>query len=149
MAHSAGDGEGPNSGPDEDLRRLKAEYDNYRRRVHRDRLAVREIAVSNVLARLLPVLDALDRARAAGEVVDGFGAVADLLESELGALGLQSFGEPGEAFDPVLHLAVGYTRSAVVTGPICIEVVRAGYRVGGQMLRPAEVVVAEPPSGPA
>ncbi|GJF27944.1 hypothetical protein KNE206_06440 [Kitasatospora sp. NE20-6] len=144
MAHSAGDGEGPSDGPGADLRRIKAEYDNYRRRVHRDRLAVREIAVVNVLTRLLPVLDALDRARASGEVVDGFAAVADLLEEELASLGLESFGEPGEAFDPVLHLAVAYTRSMVVTGPVCIEIVRAGYRVGGHLLRPAEVVVAEP-----
>ncbi|MFD9125164.1 nucleotide exchange factor GrpE [Kitasatospora sp. NPDC059571] len=145
MAASTGDGTGTPTGPAEDLRRLKAEYDNYRRRVRRDRLAVREIAVANVLARLLPVLDALDRARESGDVVDGFGAVADLLESELGALGLRSFGEPGEPFDPVRHLAIGYTRSFAVTGPICVELVRTGYRVGDHLIRPAEVVVAEPP----
>ncbi|MEV7176125.1 replication initiator [Kitasatospora sp. NPDC093679] len=68
--------------------------------------AVREIADSNVLSWLLPVLDALDQARRASEVIDGFGAVADLLETELGSLGLQSFGEPGEPFD-ALHLAIG------------------------------------------
>lgn len=141
----SGDGEGPPTGPDEDLRRLRAEYDNYRHRVRRDRLAVREIAVSNVLTRLLPVLDALDRARAAGEVVDGFGAVARLLEDELASLGLESFGEPGDAFDPLFHLAVAHTGSATVAGPVCVEIVRPGYRVGGQLLRPAEVVVAEQP----
>jgi molecular chaperone GrpE len=145
MAHAGGDGTGLPPGAAEDLRRLKAEYDNYRRRVRRDRLAVREIAVANVLARMLPVLDALDRARAAGEVVDGFGAVAELLEGELAALGLESVGTVGDAFDPVLHLAIGYTRSAAVTAPVCVEIVRTGYRVGDQLIRPAEVVVAEPP----
>lgn len=51
-----------------DLQWLKAEYDNYRKRVRRDRLAVREIAVANVLGRLLPVLDALSEATELGEV---------------------------------------------------------------------------------
>ncbi|MFJ5214664.1 nucleotide exchange factor GrpE [Streptomyces sp. NPDC088354] len=127
-----------------DLKRLKAEYDNYRKRVHRDRLAVREIAVANVLRGLLPVLDAVDRARELGEVTQGFGAVAEVLETRLGELGLQSFGTPGDPFDPVRHEAVGTAGGAESEGPVCAEVVRPGYRVGGHLLRPAEVVVARP-----
>lgn len=63
-----------------DLQRLKSEYDHYRKRVRRDRLAVREIAVANVLGRLLSVLDAIDRAREHGELDPGFRAVADAPE---------------------------------------------------------------------
>ncbi|MEV7380612.1 nucleotide exchange factor GrpE [Streptomyces lydicus] len=127
-----------------DLQRLKAEYDNYRKRVRRDRQAVAEIAVSNVLARLLPVLDALAEATAQGEVTDGFARVAGALETELASLGLQSVAAPGAPFDPTLHEAVTCTHTDRVTCPTCSAVLRQGYRVGGQLLRPAEVVVAAP-----
>ncbi len=129
-----------------DLQRLKAEYDNYRKRVHRDRLAIREIAVSNVLRGLLPVLDAIDQAREHGSELDpGLRAVADLLETRLGVLGLQEVGAPGERFDPNRHEAVTYRQSDEVDRPTCTTVLRPGYRVGHQLLRPAQVEVSEPP----
>ncbi|GAB2746391.1 nucleotide exchange factor GrpE [Kitasatospora kifunensis] len=127
-----------------DLQRLKADYDNYRKRVHRDRLAVREIAVANVLTALLPVLDTLDRAREHGELVGGLKAVADQLEAQLAALGLQSVGEPGEPFDPTRHEAVTQAPSTEVDRPTCTAVLRPGYRVGELLLRPAQVAVGEP-----
>ncbi|MBA4860712.1 nucleotide exchange factor GrpE [Streptomyces sp. PSKA54] len=131
-----------------DLQRLKAEYDNYRKRVQRDRLAVREIAVANVLAGLLPVLDAVQHADEAGEVTGGFRQVTDALQRQLAALGLESFGRAGELFDPALHEAVAYDPSDRVDRPTCAAVHRPGYRVGGHLLRPAQVTVAEPPPEP-
>ncbi|WP_407288187.1 nucleotide exchange factor GrpE [Streptomyces sp. BP-8] len=128
-----------------DLQRLKAEYDNYRKRVRRDRQAVAEIAVANVLGRLLPVLDALAEAAERGEVTGGFRRVADTLEAELAALGLQSVARPGAPFDPHVHEAVTCTRTDRVGDLTCSAVVRQGYRVGGQLLRPAQVAVAAPP----
>ncbi|MGW7454110.1 nucleotide exchange factor GrpE [Streptomyces sp. NPDC054787] len=130
-----------------DLQRLKAEYDNYRKRVQRDRLAVREIAVANVLAGLLPVLDAIDRAREHGDVDPGLRAVADALETQLATLGLQEVGSPGEPFDPTHHEAISYQRSDEVDRPTCTTVLRRGYRVGEHLLRPAQVTVSEPPDG--
>lgn len=132
-----------------DLQRLKAEYDNYRKRVRRDRLAVREAAVANVLQGLLPVLDAVDRARELGEVTGGFRAVAEVLETRLAELGLRAFGEPGEPFDPVRHEAVGASSVPGADHLVCGEVVRPGYRVGAHLLRPAEVVVRAPAGPPA
>ncbi|TQK50185.1 molecular chaperone GrpE [Streptomyces sp. SLBN-118] len=129
-----------------DLQRLKAEYDNYRKRVRRDRLAVREIAVANVLGRLLPVLDTLAEAAEQGEVTGGFQRVAYALEAELAALGLQSFGAAGDPFDPVVHEAVRSTPSDQVEHPTCTAVLRKGYHVGDHLLRPAQVAVAEPRS---
>ncbi|WP_316248186.1 nucleotide exchange factor GrpE [Streptomyces sp. TRM49041] len=129
-----------------DLQRLKAEYDNYRTRVHRDRLAVREIAVANVLRRLLPVLDAVAEAGRHGELTGGFLRVARELEGELAALGLATFGAAGEPFDPRVHRAVAYVQSDRAERPVCTEVVRPGHRVGDQLLRPAEVVVTGPPA---
>lgn len=129
-----------------DLQRVKAEYDNYRKRVRRDHLAVREIAVANVLAGLLPVLDAIDAARGQGAVTDGFEQVADALEGRLCGLGLAAFGTEGERFDPSLHEAVAHVPAPPgSTHPVCVEVHRPGYRVGSHLLRPAEVTVAEPP----
>ncbi|MFH9399391.1 nucleotide exchange factor GrpE [Streptomyces sp. NPDC017638] len=125
-----------------DLRRVRAEYDHYRRRVGRDRLAVREAAVANVLTGLLPVLDALDQARRHGEVTGGFRRVAEVLANELATLGLRSFGTAGEPFDPALHDAVSCTGSAHVDRPTCAVVLRPGYRVGNRLLRPAQVEVA-------
>ncbi|MFD0164160.1 nucleotide exchange factor GrpE [Streptomyces decoyicus] len=132
-----------------DLQRLKAEYDNYRKRVHRDRLAVGEIAVANVLSRLLPVLDSLAEAREQGEVTGGFERVAEALHNELGALGLQPFGTVGAPFDPLIHEAITYTPDDQLEHAICTAVLRQGYRVGDRLLRPAQVIVAgEPPAGP-
>lgn len=129
-----------------DLQRLKSEYDNYRKRVSRDRRAVGEIAVANVLTRLLPVLDAIDQARKQGDVTGGFRHVTDVLESELAALGLECFGAVGDPFDPALYEAVSCARSDHVEQPTCTTILRPGYRVGDQLLRPAQADVTEPPT---
>ncbi|WP_432144514.1 nucleotide exchange factor GrpE [Streptomyces sp. bgisy084] len=131
-----------------DLQRLKAEYDNYRKRVHRDRLAVGEIAVANVLSRLLPVLDSLAEATERGEVTGGFERIAEALCTELGTLGLQPIGAVGDPFDPLIHEAITYTPTDRLEQATCTEVLRLGYRVGDRLLRPAQVAVAgEPPAG--
>lgn len=127
-----------------DLRRLKAEYDNYRKRVQRDRASLQQIAVANVLRGLLPALDAVTEARRHGEVTGGFQGVVAALEEQLTALGLQEFGDPGEPFDPERHEALTHVHSDEVDRPTCVEVLRRGYRVGSHLLRPAQVAVAEP-----
>ncbi|NEE56637.1 nucleotide exchange factor GrpE, partial [Streptomyces sp. SID8455] len=78
--------------------RLQAEYQNYRRRVERDRVTVKEVAVANLLSELLPVLDDVGRAREHGELVGGFKSVAESLETVVAKLGLQQFGKEGEPF---------------------------------------------------
>src|SRR5215472_4322241 len=70
-----------------DLQRLQAEYANYRKRVERDRVAVREQALANVLGELLPVLDDIGRAREHGELTGGFKSVAESLEAAVAKLG--------------------------------------------------------------
>ncbi|MGW7466046.1 nucleotide exchange factor GrpE [Streptomyces xantholiticus] len=129
-----------------DLQRTKAEYDNYRKRVRRDRRAVQEIAVANVLAALLPLVDTVEQAREHGEASKAFTPVADLLEAQLAALGLQSVGDVGEPFDPKVHEALEYTESEQQERPVCSAVLRSGYRVGDHLLRPAQVVVTGPPT---
>jgi len=132
-----------------DLQRLQAEYQNYRRRVERDRIAVREIAVANLLTELLPVLDDIGRAREHGELVGGFKSVAESLETVAAKLGLQQFGKEGEPFDPLVHEALMHSYSPDVTQTTCVQILQPGYRLGERNLRPARVAVAEPQPGAA
>ncbi|MFE3451350.1 nucleotide exchange factor GrpE [Nonomuraea sp. NPDC059194] len=132
-----------------DLQRLQAEYTNYRRRVERDRVAVREQAVGGALSELLPVLDDIGRARDHGELTGGFAKVAESLEAVVTKLGLTPFGQKGEPFDPTVHEALMHSYSSEVTEPTAIEVLQLGYRIGDRVLRPARVAVAEPEDAPA
>ena len=127
-----------------DLQRLQAEYVNYKRRVDRDREAVRSTAVGTVLSAMLPVLDDIERAREHGELEGGFKAVADSLERTMGGLGLVRFGEPGDEFDPRVHEALMHAHSDDVDRPTCQLVLQPGYRIGERILRPARVSVVEP-----
>jgi molecular chaperone GrpE len=127
-----------------DLQRLKAEYDNYRKRVERDRVAVREQALGQVLSELLPVLDDIGRARDHDELTGGFKSVAESLEGVTGKLGLEKFGEKGEPFDPTVHEALMHAYSADVAETSVADVLQPGYRIGERVLRPARVAVAEP-----
>jgi molecular chaperone GrpE len=131
-----------------DLQRLQAEYANYRKRVDRDRVTVREQAVAGTLIELLPVLDAIGQAREHGELSGGFKSVADSLQAVVGKLGLVSYGQRGDAFDPKIHEALTHTYSADVTEDTCVEIFQPGYKVGERILRPARVAVAAPATGP-
>lgn len=130
-----------------DLQRLSAEFQNYRKRVERDKARAAEAQTIAVLSNLLPVLDDLDRAREHGDLTGPFSSVADQLYGALTKHGLESFGEKGDEFDPNLHEAVAHMHSDEVDGPTCIDVMRRGYRVGDKLVRAAMVAVAEPPEG--
>ncbi|MGY5136168.1 nucleotide exchange factor GrpE, partial [Streptomyces nigrescens] len=130
-----------------DLQRLQAEYQNYRRRVERDRVTVKEIAAANLLSELLPTLDDVGRAREHGELVGGFKSVAESLETVVAKLGLQQFGKEGEPFDPTIHEALMHSYAPDVTETTCVAILQPGYRIGERTIRPARVAVAEPQPG--
>ncbi|WP_051704550.1 nucleotide exchange factor GrpE [Glycomyces sp. NRRL B-16210] len=127
-----------------DLQRITAEFQNYRKRVERDKARAGELATAAVLQSLLPVLDDLDRARDHGDLTGPFGSVADQLLNALTKQGLESFGTKGDRFDPTVHEAVAHMQMPGVDGPTCIDVMRSGYRLGDKLLRAALVAVAEP-----
>jgi len=129
-----------------DLQRLQAEYANYRKRAERDRQLAGEVAISRVLVDLLPVLDNLDRARAHGDLTGGLKAVADQLDTVFTKLGLVSFGEVGDLFDPAIHEAVLHDESEAVDQPTCTTVMRPGYKHNDRLLRAAMVGVSDPVS---
>ncbi|MFE5025468.1 nucleotide exchange factor GrpE [Streptomyces sp. NPDC056656] len=130
-----------------DLQRLQAEYQNYRRRVERDRVTVKEVAVAGLLTELLPVLDDIGRAREHGELVGGFKSVAESLEMVAAKMGLQQFGKEGEPFDPTIHEALMHSYAPDVTETTCVAILQPGYRIGERTIRPARVAVAEPQPG--
>ncbi|MFE6835345.1 MULTISPECIES: nucleotide exchange factor GrpE [unclassified Streptomyces] len=130
-----------------DLQRLQAEYQNYRRRVERDRITVKEIAVASLLTELLPTLDDIGRAREHGELVGGFKSVAESLETVAAKMGLQQFGKEGEPFDPTIHEALMHSYAPDVTEDTCVAILQPGYRIGERTIRPARVAVAEPQPG--
>jgi molecular chaperone GrpE len=127
-----------------DLQRIQAEYANYRKRVDRDREATRSAVAAGVLAELLPVLDDIGRAREHDELEGAFKAVGEALEATVSRLGLETFGEVGEPFDPTVHEALTHTHSDDVTEPTCVAVYQPGYRFAGRVVRPARVGVADP-----
>ncbi|WP_035812948.1 nucleotide exchange factor GrpE [Jiangella gansuensis] len=136
----------------EDLRRLQAEYVNYRKRVERDRELVRENAKAEVLTELLSVLDDIGRAREHGDLTGAFRSVGEALEAVTSKVGLVRFGEPGDEFDPTIHEALMHGYADDVAVPTCTQILQPGYRVGERVIRPARVAVAEPtealPSSP-
>lgn len=131
----------------DDLRRLQAEYVNYKKRVDRDRLVARDQGVTQVLEGLLPVLDDIHLAREHGDVDGPFAAVADKLTTALGKFGVEQVGEPGQEFDPAIHEALMHVSADLpedATTTTVVQVLQPGYKVGDRVVRPARVSVADP-----
>ncbi len=128
-----------------DLRRLQAEYVNYRKRVERDRAVAGEMAVIGVLNALLPVLDDVDAARQHGDLADGpFAAIAAKLEAALKTYGLVRIDETGVEFDPTIHEALIQQPGTDIEIDTVSQVLRSGYKSGERVLRAAQVIVAVP-----
>jgi len=129
-----------------DLKRLQAEYANYRRRTEEQRGVEIQRAKGEAAKGLLPVLDDLDRAATHGDLVEGtpFAAIADKIRSVVERLGVVSYGEKGDEFDPQQHEAIFQQPTPGVAKAVVLEVVEVGYRLGDVELRPAKVVVAVP-----
>lgn len=129
-----------------DLKRVQAEYANYRRRTEDQRETEIERAKGGVAKGLLPVLDDLDRAEKHGDLEAGtpLAAIADKLRGVVQRMGVVTFGEAGEAFDPQQHEAIFQAPTPGTEVATVLEVVEVGYRLGGIELRPAKVVVAVP-----
>jgi molecular chaperone GrpE len=131
-----------------DLQRLQAEYVNYKKRVDRDRVLHRDMAVGSVIEALLPVLDDIHLARQHGDLEIGpFAAIAEKLEGTLTKFGVERFGQPGDAFDPAFHEALMHTEAELAEGTevtTVVQVLQPGYKMGERLIRPARVAVADP-----
>ncbi|MEV7619443.1 nucleotide exchange factor GrpE [Microbacterium sp. NPDC089321] len=129
-----------------DLKRLTAEYANYRRRTEEQRHVEIARAKGEVAKGLLPVLDDLARAQQHGDLAEGsaFAVIADKLRAAVERLGVVAYGAQGDEFDPQQHEAIFQQPTPGATTSTILEVVEVGYRLGDVELRPAKVVVAVP-----
>ncbi|MBR6021877.1 MAG: nucleotide exchange factor GrpE [Kiritimatiellae bacterium] len=144
----------PSLSPEEVLRdrllRLQADFDNYRKRMAREKQDWIALASENVVKDLLPVLDhfalGLENVPATPEaaaVAEGFRLIRDQLWAALQKAGLEAV-EPaaGDAFDPAVHEAITQLPSPDIPEGHIVARTRAGYRLGAKLLRPAQVVVS-------
>ena len=131
-----------------DLKRVAAEFENYRKRVLRDQESLVARAHERLVKELLPVLDDLERALAAAEeheeakLEEGVALVHRALSDTLRRHGLAEI-ETNGRFDPHVHEALLAQPSEAEEGSV-IEVVQKGYKLGDRVVRPARVVVAGP-----
>ena len=130
------------------LRRLKAEFDNFRKRTAREHEAMSARANQALLGELLPILDDLERALEAAEqheeakLEDGVRLVHRALAGVLARTGLAEIETDG-SFDPHVHEALLAQPSEDAEPGSVVQVLQKGYRLGDRVLRPARVVVAE------
>lgn len=129
-----------------DLQRITAEYANYRKRVDRDRELIRELSTGVVLEQIIPILDDIARAKEHGDVSGTFATVADGLSTVVKRLGLSEFGKAEEIFNPSIHEALSTMDDESVSEQTVATVAQVGYKVGERILRPARVVVKQPPA---
>jgi molecular chaperone GrpE len=126
------------------LRRLKAEFENSRKRQERERARVLETASERLVVELLPVLDNLDRAlEAGGDIHEGVRAIRDQLVAVLGQEGLLAVASDGQPFDPNVHEAVMGQPSEEHEEGTILQTFQRGYLLNGKPIRPAKVVVAK------
>lgn len=133
----------------DDLQRLAAEFENYRKRTERDRTEFTARAAERLIGSLLPVLDSFEQAfahEAQSEseqaLLSGVQATFHQLLDVLGGEGLAAIPAAGEPFDPAVHEAVG---GGGASDLVVDTELRRGYRLGGKVIRPTLVTVAETP----
>ena len=133
----------------DDLQRMKAEFDNYRKRIVKEQTGLVERASAGLLYRLLPVLDNFELAVASAEesrefdrMLKGIEMVFGELKEVLNAEGLSTIAAKGQAFDPNYHEAALTVDGEDDGEPYVAEELRSGYTYKGRVLRPSMVKVA-------
>ena len=128
------------------LLRTAAEFDNFKRRTEKEKLAAAEFTSANLLKKLLPVFDNVDRANAAdkdsADYAKGVEMIVKMLTDVVTDLGLVAIGEVGETFDPQLHEAVMHIEDENLGENVISSVLQKGYKIGDTVIRPAMVQVA-------
>jgi len=127
--------------------RAQADFENYRKRAAREAAAATQRAKSGLVGELLPVVDNLERALgSASEAEEQLAGGVRLVHSELVAVlnrnGVEQYDPAGEKFDPAVHEALSTREHEDAEPGVVLDVVEKGYRLNGNVLRPARVVVS-------
>ena len=131
------------------LKRERASFQNYRKRVEHERVEQQRVATGNVLIKLLPIVDDLHRAMEAipedqrNEWFEGVALIQRKLERFMQDEGLTEIDALGQTFDPNFHEAVGVDTDTEAESGTVTQVLQRGYQHGDRVLRPAMVRVAE------
>jgi molecular chaperone GrpE len=135
--------------------RLAADFDNFKKRSRQEHLETIQHASADLIGRLLPGLDDLQKALDhKPEGIDeawarGLELSVRKLEEALRAHGLEAIDAVGKPFDPMVHEAIGHEESAEHPEDTVVQELRRGYRIRDRVVRPALVKVARPPALPA
>ena len=125
---------------------MAAEYDNFRKRTQKEREALYTDIKAETVGKFLPVFDNLQRALAQSTADEAYKKGVEMpmtgLMSIMETLGVKSFGEVGEAFDPNFHNAVMHRDDDGFGESVICEVFQTGFKVGEKVIRHAMVVVA-------
>ena len=127
---------------DDKYLRLAAEYDNFRRRSREEKEATYSSAMADTVSELLPIIDNLERAAAFDDgekVKEGLRMIASTTGATLTKLGVESFGNPGDKFDPNLHNAVMHEEDDSERENEITDVFQKGYKKGNKIIRFAMV----------
>ena len=128
-------------------RRAQAEFQNYRKRIERDRESDQALMKGDIIKKMLPVLDDLERAlqnRPADDAwASGIELIARKLQNMLDLEGIQRIEANGVEFDPKMHEAISHEPADGVESGHVIDVVQNGYMLGERVIRPALVRVAQ------
>ncbi|MBR6414470.1 MAG: nucleotide exchange factor GrpE [Oscillospiraceae bacterium] len=126
--------------------RLAAEYDNFRKRSRKEREALYADVKAETVAKFLPVFDNLERAIANETADEAYKKGVELIMTELrkimSGLGVEEFGETGDAFDPNAHNAVMHVENEELGENVIAQVFQKGFRIGEKVIRHAVVQVA-------
>ncbi len=127
--------------------RAKADFDNYRKRAAREAAEAERRGKATLARELLPSIDDLERALSVAEggndVTRGVELVHGQLQTALGRAGVEAYDPIGETFDPTVHEAIATRPADGVEAGTVVETLERGYRLDGQLVRPARVVVSE------
>lgn len=131
----------------EQFLRLAAEYDNYRKRSEKDKLSIYNNAKAKTIFEILPIADCIERAiesssEADAEYKKGLEMLNNQFVASLSKLGVESFGNIGDNFDPELHNAISHIDNNELGENIITQVFQKGYKLGDKIIRHAMVSVA-------
>lgn len=130
----------------EQLLRTAAEFDNYKKRTDRERAGIAEYAKCEVIKKLLPIFDNIDRASAADseseDYIKGIEMIIKQFSTLPETLNIEEIGKQGDEFDPNFHEAVMHIEDEALGENVIAEVLQKGYRLGDTVIRAAMVKVA-------
>lgn len=130
----------------EQLLRTAAEFDNYKKRTDRERAGIAEYAKCEVIKKLLPIFDNIDRASAADSESEYYIKGIEMIIKQFSglgeSLGIEEIGKAGDQFDPNFHEAVMHIEDEAFGENVIAEVLQKGYKLGDTVIRAAMVKVA-------